>query len=466
MMRKWAVMIAVVTLGLVLASRYVKISRDDSQPAYRLATVERGPLVSTVTASGTLDAVVTVQVGSQVSGQIATLEADYNAEVRAGQVIARIDPAKFEALVREAEADLAIAQATVATERASVASVRSDSKNAQATLTAAHAEVDGAQARLDNSKRQWDRGQDLQKHHLIAESELERVQVAYESALAQLNATKAQAQAQQFQVESKQSLLAMAEAKVEDALAQVKQKEAALRSTRIDLEHTVIRAPIDGVIIERSVDLGQTVAASLEAPKLFKIAQDLRKMQVDTLVDEADIGQIQPGQAAVFSVDAFPRRQFVGEVVQIRKAPQVNQSVVTYHVIIAVDNTGLQLLPGMTANVVIKTQQRENVLKVPNAALRFRPLGANEVASPAGGRPAAAPGFANLPAGEHTPATVWLPTDDGRLRPLNLLVDISDGHFTEVVAGELKEAQTVVVGYGQPPGQGRHGNPDSPGKGG
>jgi HlyD family secretion protein len=231
------------------------------------------------------------------------------------------------------------------------------------------------------------------------------------------------------------------------AKAQVVQNEAALRQAQVDLDRTFIRAPVDGVVVGRNVDMGQTVAASLQAPTLFTIAQDLRNMQVDTNVDEADVGRVKLGQAVTFTVDSFPGRTFSGEVVQIRKAPLVVQNVVTYDVVVTARNPEQRLLPGMTANVRIVIEQKENVMQVPNAALRFRPPGVEAAererpARPSGGGPSRAGG---APAGR-----VWIVGTDGKPAAVQLQLGIGDGTYTEVAKGEIKEGEQVIVGLAVP----------------
>ncbi|UCF56103.1 MAG: efflux RND transporter periplasmic adaptor subunit, partial [Deltaproteobacteria bacterium] len=356
---------------------------------------------------------------------------------------------------------------------------------------------------------------------------------AYDQAVAQLNAAYAEEQAQGSLVRSREAAVKMAKAQVEHALAQVQQREAALHQSRVDLEHTVIRSPVDGVVIERSVDVGQTVAASLQAPTLFTIAQDLRKMQVDTNVDEADIGRIRVDQRVTFTVDSFPGHEFKGSVKQIRKAPETVQNVVTYTVVVSADNPDLRLLPGMTANVQIVVNERAETLKVPNAALRFRPSGAATdqgkasggtlPSGPVGGRKQLAINPVNQltevlqlsqdqqaqlraifdEAGEQiialrqqgatpeeiraeiqriregnrgvilqtltpeqrvkfrrlvegrgvnqvTRGRVWVLGDDGIPTPVDIMIGISDGSFTEVVQGELQAGQQVIMGTTRP----------------
>lgn len=346
---------------------------NSEEPTFRLASVERGNIVSAVSSTGTLNAVTAVQVGSQVSGQIKELLADFNSEVRQGQIIARIDPENFEARVSQAEAELAVARANVAIQQAAVERAQAELDNSRAALAAAKAQTEKAKAVLVNSKRDLDRKQALYKKSIISKSQIDESEATYDQAEAQLSSAQAQQQAQASLVGSHEAQLKMAQAQVEHALAQVKQREAALHNARIDLNHTVIRSPLDGVVIKRNVDIGQTVAASLQAPTLFTIAQDLREMQVDTNVDEADIGRIQVGQKATFTVDAFPGREFRGTVEEIRKAPETIQNVVTYTVVVSASNQDQRLLPGMTATVQVVIDERRNVLRIPNAAFRFNP---------------------------------------------------------------------------------------------
>src|SRR3990167_2369878 len=298
-------------------------------PKFRVARVEKGSLVATVSATGNLNAVITVQVGSQVSGQIKELLADFNSQVKKGQLIARIDQDIFEAKVNKAKADLENAQAA--------------GLNQTANLERARAE-----------------GEEAEERALAA------------------------------QIKMSEAQLQVAAAQLKAAQAQVKLKKASLDQALVDLDHTLIRAPVDGTVVSRNVDVGQTVAASLQAPTLFTIAKDLTQMQVDTNVDEADIGRIRVGDRVTFTVDAFPARPFSGQVVQIRKAPQVVQNVVTYNVVVGVQNPDLKLLPGMTANVRIVVEQKPSVRKGPKAALRFRPQGV-QADGPARGGPQGRP---------------------------------------------------------------------------
>ena len=365
--------------------------RDNPNGAstFRLAAVERGPIISAVSTSGTLNAVITVQVGSQVSGQIKELLADFNSEVKAGLVIARIDPETFAAKVRQARAELDVARANVHIQRAGIERAQKELANAAASLNSARARTEKARVTLVNAKRNLERRRTLFQSGSVSESQIDDAQTAHDQSLAQMNSEKADESASESMVATREAALKTSRAQVDYAIEQVRQKEAGLNQAEVDLENTFIRSPVDGVVIERAVDIGQTVAATFQAPKLFVIAQDLRLMQVETDVDEADIGRVHVGQEAIFTVDAFAGREFHGQVLQVRKAPRVVQNVVTYTVLVSADNSELRLLPGMTANIQIIVDERQNALKVPNAALRFKPNG-EDAKSPGTSRGAAA----------------------------------------------------------------------------
>ena len=381
--RLWIVALMVV-LAATLSGAWFYTQSRGSTPRFRVVKVERGPLTATVSATGTLNAVVTVQVGSQVSGQIKELFADFNSQVKRNQLVARIDPEKFMAAVAQNRAQVEAAKATVLNQRALVEKTRADLANAHAALAVAKAQTAKAQVTVVDSRRTLARNQDLRRKGFIAQADEDTAQAAYDSAVAQAESAKAQEEAQASQIRSAEAQLRVVEAQLQAAIANVAQQEAGLKQAQVDLDHTEIRAPVDGVVVSRTVDVGQTVAASLQAPTLFTIAQDLTQMQVDTNVDEADVGRIREGLRATFTVDSFANQIFTGEVMQVRKAPQVLQNVVTYNVVISARNPDLKLLPGMTANVRLVVAQKESVLKVPNAALRFR-LPGDESVSPRGG---------------------------------------------------------------------------------
>ncbi|MGH7373703.1 MAG: efflux RND transporter periplasmic adaptor subunit, partial [Candidatus Rokuibacteriota bacterium] len=375
MKRRILWIVAIVLAAGLITGGYLYTQGIGARPAFRTAAVTRGPLTAAVSATGTLNAVITVLVGSQISGQVKELHADFNSLVKKGQVIARIDPEIFEAKVHQVSAQVEAARASVLNQQAAVEKTRADLENSRAALAAARAQTAKSQVTVVDSKRTLGRNRDLRERGLIAQVDEDTAQAAYDSAMAQIEASKAQEQAQVSAVRAAEAQLKVSEAMLKNAMAQVTQNEAALRQAQVDLDRTFIRAPVDGVVVGRSVDVGQTVAASLSAPTLFTIAQDLRHMQVDTNVDEADVGRVKLGQVATFTVDSFPSRTFTGEVVQIRKAPLVVQNVVTYDVVVSAKNPEQRLLPGMTANVRIIIEQKESVLQVPNAALRFRPPG-------------------------------------------------------------------------------------------
>ncbi len=351
------VVVVVLTLG----------GSENGAVEYRFGAIDRGDIVSTISTSGTLGAVVTVDVGTQVSGQLAELHADFNTEVKEGQLIARIDPQTFEARLRQAEADLAIAKANVTLQLAA-------KERAEADLASAQANLENRRATDDEAQRELVRKESLLARGVASNRDVTQAKAQADSAAAQTRSSEAALRSAQAQVQ-------VAQAQIETSRAQVQLREAGVEQALIDLERTFIRAPVNGVVINRQVSLGQTVAASLNAPVLFTIAQDLRQMQVEANIDEADIGQIQAGQEVEFSVDAHPSRTFRGRIEQVRQAPEVVQNVVTYTVIVTANNAEQLLLPGMTANVNVVLDRRTDVLRVPNTALRFRP----ENAAPATG---------------------------------------------------------------------------------
>jgi len=453
---RWALTgVGLLGIVIVVVGGYLYTRRLGSQAPLQTAAVARGPLTAAISATGTLNAVITVQVGSQVSGQIKELHADFNSQVTKGQVIARIDPDIFQAQVNQARAQVEAARAAVLNQQAMVVKTRADLQNARAALAVAHAQSAKAQIAVIDGQRNLGRQRELRQRDLIAQADLHAAQVTYDSAVAQHEASAAQEQAQAAMVDSAGAQLEVVEAQLQSARAQVTQGEAALRQAELNLEHTVIRAPVDGVVVSRNVDVGQTVAASLQAPTVFLIAQDLTKMQVDTNVDEADVGRVRVSQGVTFTVDSFPGQIFTGEVVQVRKAPQILQNVVTYDVVVSAPNPDLKLLPGMTANVRIVTDRKENVLKVPNAALRFRPPGVgSEPPAQAGAPGQKAPQSAAPRLGPGSrgglPGEVWVLDADGRPRAVTVRLGISDGSSTELLEGELDDRQHVIVGLSSP----------------
>ena len=336
---------------------------------YRVARLERGPLQATVSASGAVSPVTQVTVGTQVSGQIKDLYVDFNSEVKAGQLIAVIDPETFEYRLRSAQADVDAARAAVHTARANVA--------------ANHAAVSSAQTNLTEARRTHERNLMLVGKQFIAQSTADQSNALVNTSIEAVKAAEAQ--------------LGVTDAQVASAQANVAQREAALAQARIDLARTRITSPVNGIVIKRSIEKGQTVAASLQAPELFIIAQNLREMEVDASIDEADVGRIRTGQRATFTVDAFPGQTFEGQVAQVRKAALNVANVVTYVAVVTFANNDGRLLPGMTANVRVVTDVRDNVLKVPNSALRMRIAGVEPAAAAASTAASAANAAAPAP---------------------------------------------------------------------
>ena len=382
MAKRWkGLMIVGILIILLLGGGYYYSNMNgggESKQKFRKLKVERGEISQLVTATGTINPVITVLVGSQVSGTIKALYADFNSRVKEGQVIAQIDPAIFEAQVQQGRASVQNAHAGLQNAEANLQSARAGFLNAQAGLETSRANVTKAEVAVVDTKRTLDRNLELMNRKVIAQAALDTAQANYDSAVAQREATRAQMEQAKAQVESARAQVETAKAQVESAKAQIEQAKASLKVSETNLRYATIRSPVNGTVISRNVDVGQTVAASLQAPTLFTIAKDLTEMQVDTNVSEADVGRIEVGQDATFMVDAYPERTFRGKVSEIRNAPTTIQNVVTYDIVIQVGNKDLKLKPGMTANVSILIAHREGALKIPNAALRFQPSSAKK----------------------------------------------------------------------------------------
>ncbi|MGC4055761.1 MAG: efflux RND transporter periplasmic adaptor subunit [Paludibaculum sp.] len=424
----WATVAAALVIAAAAGS--YSLMRGRNTEHYRTAAISRGDLLQTVSATGNPNAVVTVQVGTQVSGNIQSLYADFNSKVTKGQLIARIDPTLFEARVQQAQATLDASKVAVVNAQAQIQARQADILTAKANLAAATANVLKAQAAVIDGKSKYERRHAMEDDKLFSKEEIETAKATYDTAVGSLGAAKAQEDAARQGIASAESQLAVAKAGLDTATAQVRQSSANLAQSQVDLDHTYIRAPVNGTVVARQVDVGQTVAASLQAPIIFLIAEDLTKMQVDTNVSEADIGKVQVDQEATFSVDAYPGRIFHGAVREIRKAPINVQNVITYDVVIGVNNEDLKLFPGMTATVKIVTGRREGVLKVPNAALRFRPDNSAPVAASRRGSNAAA---------------VWTMGTEGKPQREPVVTGVTDGTFTEVSGKELTEGSRVIV---------------------
>ena len=365
------ILIIFVVIIALSAGAYFLLRSDQNDQKYGTEKVTRGDIVATITATGAVNAVTTVLVGTQVSGTIKDIYVDFNSPVKKGQLIAQIDPAIFDAQVAQARANLLAAKANV--EKAVVA--------------------------LADAKRTLNRQKELFAKNLVARSDVDAAETAYDTAGTQVSAAK----------------------------AQVSQTEAALRIAETNLRYTRIISPVNGIVVSRNVDIGQTVAASFQTPTLFNIAQDLTKMQVDSSVAEADIGKIQVGQPVEFTVDAYPDSPFQGSVSEIRNAPITVQNVVTYDVVVKVDNPEMKLKPGMTANVSIIVSSKKNVLRIPNAALRFRPSEKRDMAKQ-----------------KEKGNGVWV-LENKTLKRIAVTTGISDGMYTELLSDKIREGQELIV---------------------
>jgi HlyD family secretion protein len=422
--RRWLLLAGVALLAALAGALLL---RRGDQLRHLAAKVQQGEIRDAVDSTGTVNAVITVQVGSQVSGTVAQLNADFNSRVRKGDVIALIDPQLFEGALRQAAADL---------------------DNARASVVAAQANLAKAEAALAQTKADYDRTAALVKTSIGTQQALDLAQANYAAAKASVGG---------------------AAANIAQARAQVGQKQAAVAVARTNLLYTVIRSPIDGIVVARNVDVGQTVAASLQAPTIFTIAQDLTKMRVYAKVDESDVGRIKMGQGVTFKVDAFPKELFRGVVSQVRMSPTTVQNVVTYDAIIEFANPDLKLFPGMTAYVTIPVATAENVVKIPNAALRYKPPmppeavralyakfgideGAQAETTPATGG-AGVPGPGGVGVGARRPAAresavIWKLLAGGTLEPVKITLGITDHTYTEVtgvVVGALRPGDDVVT---------------------
>ena len=371
------------------------------------SSIDKGDITRTVATSGSVRPLITVEVGSQVSGQIKEIVVDFNSEVRKDQLLAIIDPQSFAARVLQSTADFRVASSNVIVQQAN---------------------IDRAKANLRRARLEYERAEPLSKKGTLSVSELDAALAAFDSAKADLT---------------------MAKAQLENALAARDQREASLRSAEIDLERTKIRSPIDGVVIERAVDQGQTVAASLSSPVLFRIAQDLTEIQLEANVDEADIGNVTDGNEVSFTVDAFPDSEFNGRVNQVRLAPNESNNVVTYTVIITASNPDKKLLPGMTAIAEIITGKSTDVLRVSNDAIRFRPVAGSElsqkVAENKGGGRRGGPHMEQLKASETRGGQLWVQSEDGEINPVSVKFGISDDKYTQVLGKNVNEGTVVVT---------------------
>lgn len=513
-----------------------------SDTAYRTAPIDRGQITAAVRATGTLTPVTTVLVGSQLSGQIVEILADYNSSVKAGQIVARLNSDQIKTRRDAAQADVAQAKADLVVKRAQLDRARSTRVKANSTVRDLEAQRDRTAAQLADAKRTFERQNELFNRAAGSQQTLDTARTQVEVQTATLASSEAQIASAKAELNGLDADILLAEGQVQSGEALIGSREAKLKDILIDLERTDIRSPVDGVVVQRQIDLGQTVAASLSTPTLFQIAQDLRVIDIYANIDEADVGRLKTGQPTTFTVNAYPNRTFEGRVEMVRLGAQTIQNVVTYTGVIRVENTDMALLPGMTANLQVVTEDRRDVPRIANAALRFRPAGAS--ASPPVAPPRAAPGqeqgrgqaqggrggaqgaafrerietelqptpeqkqaiaalmqegragvreaMAGLSDEERraafrkaraemvakvaavldperrarfdammregraaslqgTPGRVYVLGDDGQPKAVPVMLGPTDGAYTELISGELKDGQAVIVGGGPRP---------------
>lgn len=536
-LRKW--LIGSGLAALVVAAGYWTL-RPAGGPAndvgYRTASVDRGQITSAVRATGTLTPMTTVLVGSQLSGQIVEILADYNSQVKAGQIVARLNSDQIKTRRDAAQADVAQAKADLMVKRAQLDRARSTRVKANSTVKDLEAQRDRTAAQFADAKRTFERQNELFNRNTGAQQALDTARTQVEVQSATLASAEAQIASAKAELNGLDADILLAEGQVQSGEALIGSREAKLKDILIDLERTDIRSPVDGVVVQRQVDLGQTVAASLSTPTLFQIAQDLRVIDIFANIDEADVGRLQPGQPTTFTVNAYPNRSFEGRVEMVRLGAQTIQNVVTYTGVIRVENADMALLPGMTANLQVVTEDRRDVLRIANAALRFRPAGAATTSAPAslpratpgqgpgqGGRGGAQgagfrerietelqptpeqkqaiaavmqegrTGFREAMAGlsaeerraafrkartemvtkvaavldperkakfeammqegrvapqQGTPGRVYVLDVDGQPKAVQVMLGPTDGAYTELVSGDLKDGQAVIIGGG------------------
>lgn len=540
-MRKW--LIGSGLAALVVAAGYWTL-RPAGGPAndvaYRTATVDRGQITAAVRATGTLTPMTTVLVGSQLSGQIVEILADYNSQVKAGQIVARLNSDQIKTRRDAAQADVAQAKADLVVKRAQLDRARSTRVKANSTVKDLEAQRDRTAAQLADARRTFERQNELFNRNTGAQQALDTARTQVEVQVATLASSEAQVASAKAELNGLDADILLAEGQVQSGEALIGSREAKLKDILIDLERTDIRSPVDGVVVQRQVDLGQTVAASLSTPTLFQIAQDLRVIDIYANIDEADVGRLKTGQPTSFTVNAYPNRTFEGRVEMVRLGAQTIQNVVTYTGVIRVENADMALLPGMTANLQVVTEDRRDVLRVANAALRFHPAGTAATSAPAalpratpgqgpgtgqgqggrGGAQGAAfrerietelqptpeqkqaiaavmqegrAGFREAMAGlsdeerraafrkaraemvakvaavldperkakfeammqegrapsrQGTPGRVYVLGDDGQPKAVPVMLGPTDGAYTELVSGNLKDGQAVIIGGG------------------
>lgn len=385
---KKPVLLGVAAAVAIAAGAGVYFSESDTggTAAYRTAKLDRGPIVSSVNATGTVNPVVTVLVGAEISGRIVELLADFNTPVKAGQTLARLDATQIAARLDSARADLAQSRAELSIREAQVERARADIERARAQTADARAQLARNEALLSDADRTLERQRDLQARGVAATAALDNAQAQARAQRASRDSARAQIDSAAAQQAALAADLKLAEAQVMAARAQLAGREAFVRQVEVDLERAEIRSPVDGVVVQRAVELGQTVAASLQAPTLYTVASDLAKIEIYANVDEGDVGRVRAGNEATFTVNAYPGRNFQGRVKNVRLGSQTIQNVVIYTAVIEAENADLALLPGMTVNLRIVNERRDDVLRAPAAALRWRPAGSS-AGMPEGGNP-------------------------------------------------------------------------------
>lgn len=372
--RRLSVILVVTAVGVGGAFFFLPdLTSAPAEQTYRVAKVDRGTILATVTATGTINPVTTVIVSSQLSGQVVEILADYNSQVSANQVVARLNSDQISARLDAARADLAQVRATRMVQEAQIERVKADTERARAAQADSEAQVARNEALLADSERGFQRQSELKTRGFAAEAAFDTARAQRDAQRAALDSSRAQLLSARAQIVGLAADLRVAQSQLTAVTAQVAQREALVRQIEVDLRNTEIKSPVSGVVVQRNVELGQTVAASLQAPTLFLIADDLHRMEIAANIDETDVGRIKPGQRVSFTVNAYPGRNFEGAVKQVRLGSQTVQNVVIYTTIISVENRRLELMPGMTANLRIDTERRDDVVRVPNAALRWRP---------------------------------------------------------------------------------------------
>jgi HlyD family secretion protein len=437
----WRLAFSAVLLGAAGVGFAYAYNHDSQAPDFITAPVEWGTIATVVKATGSVDAEITVDVSSQLSGRMAEVFVNFNDVVRTGQPLAQLDQESFLIAVKEARAALQVATATAHVQQAAVERAKLAIVNARNDETLAEALVASAQAKEDEAQREFERKAQLAKTGTGAERDLSQARALRDTGAADLRAALEQVKMKTEAIEIAEADLRMTEANLENADAVIVQKQAAVDQAELDLKRTVLRSPMDGAVVKRDINPGQTIAVALEAKTLFKIANNLESMEVHGKIDEADIGKLKAGQTARFSVDAYPDRTFTGKVLQIRKAPETVQNVVTYTAVISAPNPELLLLPGMTAELRILVSDTANVLKIPNQALRFRPeltdfnleRQVEQQGSSAGSK-----------------ATIWIVGRDGHPAPITVHLGQSDDNSTQLLDGPLTKGQPLIVGMGTP----------------